>query len=71
MEEYVDFVRVPDRADQDTMTFWADLRPRTLNYWLRNMQIKSSDGEHQAPLNKFSAKRDGGRSGKEIVKAAS
>ena len=70
MEQYVDFVRVPDRADQDTMTFWADLRPRTLNYWLRNMQIKSGDVE-DAPLQKFSAKRDGGRSGKEILKAAS
>jgi hypothetical protein len=70
MEQYVDFVRVPNRADQDTMTFWADLRPRTLNYWLRNMQIKSGDVE-DAPLQKFSAKRDGGRSGKEILKAAS
>ena len=26
IEEYVDFVRVPDRADQDMMIFWADLR---------------------------------------------
>jgi len=37
---------------------------------LRNMQIKSGDVE-DAPLKNFSAKRDGGRSGKEILKAAS
>jgi hypothetical protein len=52
------------------MTFWADLRARTLNYWLRNMQIKSSDFEDNALLNKFSAKRDGGRKSK-ILKAVS
>jgi asparagine synthase (glutamine-hydrolysing) len=70
LEEYVDFTRVPGRADQDMMTFWADLRPRTLNYWLRNMQIKSSELEDNVLLNKFSAKRDGGRSSK-ILKAVS
>jgi asparagine synthase (glutamine-hydrolysing) len=70
LEEYVDFTRVPDRADQDMMTFWADLRARTLNYWLRNMQIKSSDLEDKELLNKFSAKRDGGRNSK-ILRAVS
>jgi asparagine synthase (glutamine-hydrolysing) len=36
--KYVDISTVPDRVNQDMMTFWADLRPRALNYWLRNLQ---------------------------------
>jgi asparagine synthase (glutamine-hydrolysing) len=69
--KYVDLTRVSDRADRDMMTFWADLRPRTLDYWLRNMQIKSNDFKDNALLNKFSAKRDGGRNSKEMLKAVS
>jgi asparagine synthase (glutamine-hydrolysing) len=37
LEKYVDAATVPAQADQDMMAFWADLRPRALNYWLRNM----------------------------------
>ena len=28
LEKYVDLISVPDRADQDMIAFWADLRPR-------------------------------------------
>ena len=41
LEKYVDPTRVPDQANHDMMTFWADLRPRTLNYWLRNLRTKA------------------------------
>ena len=45
----VDSTQVPLRADQDMMTFWADLRPRTLNYWLRNLQSKAHRFEVAGP----------------------
>jgi hypothetical protein len=45
IQEYVDLVRVPNQADQDMMTFWVDLRPRKLNYWLRNLQNKAQNLE--------------------------
>jgi asparagine synthase (glutamine-hydrolysing) len=40
LERYVDPTRMPHQVNQDMMTFWADIRPRTLNYWLRNLQSK-------------------------------
>jgi asparagine synthase (glutamine-hydrolysing) len=45
LEKYVDFIRTPDLANQDMMSFWNGLRPRALNYWLRNLQSKV----HRAP----------------------
>jgi asparagine synthase (glutamine-hydrolysing) len=38
LEKYV--IRTPDLANQDMMNFWIGLRPRALNYWLRNLQTK-------------------------------
>jgi asparagine synthase (glutamine-hydrolysing) len=37
LAQYIDPSVVPDRADQDMMSFWGDLRPRALDYWLRNL----------------------------------
>jgi asparagine synthase (glutamine-hydrolysing) len=37
LEKYVDIMAVPNQVNQDMMTFWADLRPHALNYWLRNL----------------------------------
>ena len=69
IQEYVDLVRVPAQADQDMMTFWADLRPRKLNYWLRNMQSKAHDlGKRQS---KYFAEFDRGQNGKATLKAVS
>jgi asparagine synthase (glutamine-hydrolysing) len=45
-EKYVDFIRVSDQVNQDMMTFWVDLRPKALNYWLRNLRSK---GHRAAP----------------------
>jgi asparagine synthase (glutamine-hydrolysing) len=41
LERYVDFIRVPDRVDQDMIGFWINLRARALNFWLRNLQKKA------------------------------
>ncbi len=38
LEKYV--IQTPDLANQDMMNFWVGLRPRALNYWLRNLQSK-------------------------------
>jgi asparagine synthase (glutamine-hydrolysing) len=43
LEKYV--IQTPDLANQDMMNFWVGLRPRALNYWLRNLQGKV----HRAP----------------------
>ncbi len=43
LEKYV--IQTPDLANQDMMNFWVGLRPRALNYWLRNLQSKP----HRAP----------------------
>jgi asparagine synthase (glutamine-hydrolysing) len=37
LTQYVDTSAVPERANRDMMSFWADLRPRALDYWLRNL----------------------------------
>ncbi len=37
LARYVDGSVVPDRVSQDMMSFWCDLRPRALDYWLRNL----------------------------------
>ncbi len=39
LAQYVDLSVVPDRANRDMMLFWADLRPRALDYWLRNLPV--------------------------------
>jgi len=43
LEKYVDYIRSADPADQDMIAFWIDLRPRALNYWLRNLQGDGDD----------------------------
>ena len=70
LHEYVDPIRVPNQAGQDMMNFWADLRPRTLNYWLRNVQIKAHDLATERAQSKCFSGPDR-RSGKERLKAAS
>jgi asparagine synthase (glutamine-hydrolysing) len=42
LEKFVRIAAVPDQADQDMMTFWADLRPRALNYWLQNLHATAN-----------------------------
>jgi hypothetical protein len=37
LAQYVDPRIVPHQANPDVMSFWADLRPRALDYWLRNL----------------------------------
>jgi asparagine synthase (glutamine-hydrolysing) len=69
LEKYVDFIRVPDLAGQDMMNFQAALRPRTLNYWLRNLQRKTDDLEKLQ--SKYFAELDRGQNGKETLKAVS
>jgi asparagine synthase (glutamine-hydrolysing) len=71
LQEYVDPSSVPSQAGQDMMNFWADLRPRTLNYWLRNMQ---SSKAHDFAMEKIRNEHITGsdrRGGKEILGAVS
>lgn len=35
--KYVNVAAVPTQPNRDMMSFWADLRPRALNYWLGNL----------------------------------
>ena len=72
LEKYVDPVRVPDYADQDMMTFWTDLRPRALNYWLRNLQSSGHDPGMLGPQSESFLGIDRGESGKKkVLKAVS
>ena len=58
--KYVDPVRLPCRADQDMMSFWANLSPRALNYWLRNLQGEDHDFKVLGPQIKRLSKIDRG-----------
>lgn len=60
LELYVDPIRVPVEVNQDVIRFWTDLRPRTLDYWLRNL-----------PMNEDVAAQNAGRCDLEILGAAS
>ena len=71
LEKYVDSTLVPDRADQDMMTFWANLRPRTLNYWLRNLQNKADRFEVPGPQSQHFATIERGQKNKKVLKAVS
>jgi asparagine synthase (glutamine-hydrolysing) len=71
LEKYVDFIRVPDLAGQDMMNFRAALRPRTLNYWLRNLHRKAHDLENQGLQSKYFAELGRGQNGKPMLKAVS
>jgi hypothetical protein len=53
------------------MTFWADLRPQFLNYWLRNLQSKAHDLEYSKPQIKQCAEGELGQYGKQILKGVS
>ncbi len=70
LEKYVDVIRVPDKADRAIMTFWADLRPRALNYWLRNLGSKTHDFTAATLYNKNGACQDRDGNG-QILKAVS
>jgi asparagine synthase (glutamine-hydrolysing) len=71
LESYVDPTRVPDRADQDMMAFWADLRPRALNYWLGNLQSQTLELENLGPHGEQISTIDRTQKSKRILKAAS
>jgi asparagine synthase (glutamine-hydrolysing) len=60
LEKYVDSGRVPAQADQDVIAFWVHLRPRALNYWLRNLQIKAHSFTHEKTQNEYSQDRIAG-----------
>jgi hypothetical protein len=55
LEKYVDSIRMPHQVNQDMMTFWADMRPRTLNYWLRNLQSKPDRFKATTAQNRYFA----------------
>jgi asparagine synthase (glutamine-hydrolysing) len=71
LEKYVDLIRVPDQVDHDMMAFWVDLRPRALNYWLRNLQSTADGYTTPTVQNEYFTGLDrGSRKGREeIVKA--
>jgi asparagine synthase (glutamine-hydrolysing) len=71
LEKYVDPIRTPRQVNQDMMTFWADLRPQFLNYWLRNLQSKAHDLEYSKPQIKQCAEGELGQYGKQILKGVS
>ncbi len=47
LERFVDYVRLPDEMDRDVIAFWMNLRPRALNYWLRNLRTAALDWNSQ------------------------
>jgi asparagine synthase (glutamine-hydrolysing) len=67
-EKYVDSIRVPKQPDQDMTTFRVDLRPRALNYWLRNLHVKAHAFTPEKAQNEYFAEHDRGGSGKETRK---
>jgi asparagine synthase (glutamine-hydrolysing) len=67
-DKYVNSTRVPNQTDQDMMTFQVGLRPRALNYWLRNLQTKAHALTPEKARNEYLAGYDRGGSGKEIPK---
>jgi asparagine synthase (glutamine-hydrolysing) len=69
-EKYVDLISVPDHADQDMIAFWVDLRPRSLNYWLRNLS-KARGFAEETGQDEFFAKPDGEPNSKKILRPAS
>jgi asparagine synthase (glutamine-hydrolysing) len=71
LARYVDPTRVPDQADQDMITFWADLRPRTLNYWLGNLQSQTPELENLDPQSEPCSAIHRGQKSERILKAAS
>jgi asparagine synthase (glutamine-hydrolysing) len=70
LEKYVDPLRVPDRPDEDMMTFRVNLRPRALNYWLGNMQRKAHEFETLGPQSERLSQTERGQKGKKILKTA-
>ena len=51
--KFVDSFRVPSEAGPDMFAFRVDLRPRGLNFWLRNLRIEkyySEKGDMQNEL---------------------
>ena len=70
VQKYVDLISVPDQADQDMIAFWVDFRPRSLNYWLRNLG-KAREFATETALDKCFAKQDREASSKEILRPAS
>ena len=71
MGKYVDPSRVLDHANHDMMTFWVDLRPRTLNFWLQNERIKAEDFETRRPGNEYRAEPEREWNGQQALKAVS
>jgi asparagine synthase (glutamine-hydrolysing) len=43
LETYVDTTRVPGIVAGNESRFWLDLRPRALNYWLRNLNLGQNE----------------------------
>ncbi|HEX3351862.1 MAG TPA: asparagine synthase-related protein [Terriglobales bacterium] len=70
-EKYIDRVRVPGRVGQDIMSFWTDLRPRALNYWLRNLPCKMHCLEAQQFEEMDEAQLNRGRNGRSTLRAVS
>jgi len=70
LETYVDCARVPIHADQDMMTFWTNLRPRTLNYWLKNLPHHVTDFENLQRQNERHSIHERARKS-QILRAAS
>jgi len=71
LASYVDPARVPVQADQDMMTFWTNLRPRTLNYWLGNLQSQRPELENLAAQSEPCSGIGRGQKSERILKVAS
>jgi asparagine synthase (glutamine-hydrolysing) len=69
--KYVNPVRLPSQADQDMMSFRANLSPRALNYWLRNLQSEGHDPKVLWPQSECISRIDCGQKRKNTLKAAS
>lgn len=70
LEKYVALISVPDQADQDMIAFWIGLRPRSLNYWLRNLG-EARGFAAQTTQSEFGANPDREAGRKEILRPAS
>jgi asparagine synthase (glutamine-hydrolysing) len=46
LEAYVDTKRVADPTNGSESRFWAALRTRSLNYWLRNLNLRRSEEDY-------------------------